>query len=271
MPNDVLLALLWTLAALVFVWGCVPLLLHVLGLTRLTQHIEASPTDLGPSDDEADYDDVYHQLAALGFKPLGAYWDRLWFFYFHWVKSFRTRVFFRQDSHCYACVYRLAAGERIRMAFVTCFTDESLVWTGNSLELHQFPEEDWVRWGHVTDNLADLYELHEEMVGKFRTASRSVDARDELASLLGCVARVNERYIHQDRRVPARLLKVAVLTHGICPIIGAFLMGIGHTAVPIGVLFGGGAWQGFRLLWPRVVGAKRAVEIGHAAAYTQPR
>jgi hypothetical protein len=271
MPFDLVLVVLWILAVIVLAWGCVPPLFHLLGLTRLTQSVESAATDLGPSDDEPDYDDVYHQLAALGFAPLGAYWDRLWFFYFHWVKSFRTRVFFRRDTHSFACVYRLAPGEQVRVAFVTCFTDQSLVWSGNSLESHQFPEEDWVRWGHVTENLAELCEMHEEMVGKFRTAARSIDTSGELAGLLACVARINARYIRQDRRGPARLFKVAAITHTICPMIGAFLMGVGSSAVPIGVLSGGFAWAAFRLLWPRVVGVKRAVEIGQSGAYTHSK
>jgi hypothetical protein len=136
---------LWLLALSVLVWACVPPLLHTLGLCRYTQRIESDPADLGANDDEPDYDDVYHQLHALGFRPLAAYWDRFWFFYFHWVKSFRTRVFLHPELHCFACIYRLAKGERVRIAFVTCFTDEALVWSGNSLEAHQFPEEDWVR------------------------------------------------------------------------------------------------------------------------------
>jgi hypothetical protein len=256
---------LWLIAFIVLIWACVPSLMHVLGLSQHTQRSETAPKDLTPNDAEPDYDDAYQQLTALGFRPLGAFRERLWFFYFHWSKSFRTRVFIHPERHCYACAYRLAR-ERVRVSFATCFSDDSLIWSSDSLEAYQLGDDDWIRWGFVTDDLAQLWALHQEVVDKYRRPCREVDARDDLSTLLNLIGKVNGRYVRQDRGRAGRMLKTSVLSLGICPIVAAFIHGLGHWMVPCGVLAGGLGWAGFHFLWPRVVGMKRKVELAQGQA-----
>lgn len=262
--DNPILGALWLIAVIVFLWACVPSLLHVMGLSRHSQYSETAPRDLGANDDEPDYDDAYHQLTALGFRPLGAYRERLWFFYFHWSKSFRTRVFIHPESHCYACVYRLAR-EQVRVSFATCFSDESLIWSSDSLEAYQLGDDDWIRWGFVTDDLAQLWGMHQEVVAKYQRPRREVDARNDLDILLTLIAKVNERYVRGDRGRAGRMLKVAVLSLVVCPIIAAFMNGAGHWLVPCGVLAGGLGWAAFLFVWPRALSIKRRLEVARGA------
>jgi hypothetical protein len=255
------LPMLWLLAGIVIVWALTPLLLHVLGLSRYVQTIETRPADLAVSEDESDYDDVFQQLRALGFEPLGAYRESHWFFFFHWVKSFRTRVLVCHAHRCFACVYRLARGEQVRVAFVTCLGDSGLVWSSNSLETHHAEEEDFVRWGYVTDDLAQLFPLHQQLVEKLRSPTREPEIGAGLSLLLGAVARINQRHPRQDRRLALHFLKVCLFALGTCPLVAVLVLGHDHWTVPFGVLFGAIGWVAFLVVWPRVLRRKRAREV----------
>jgi hypothetical protein len=231
----VLLAVLWAVAGLLIVSVILPPLLHLAGLTRYRIEIEDRPVDLEPAGDDPFYDDLVRQLAELGFRPLGAFEERVNFFALHYLWVCRQRVFASKEHQAFAVLYRFIAGEPIRMAYASCFADEALLWTGNHSEEAKELSADHVRWGKLTNNMAELLERHRQAVAKFATG-RQYAVPDDVCVLAGCVEKHSRRSIARDKQLPLLFLGLPFMLGGIFPFIMTMSFGLASTAVPIAVI-----------------------------------
>lgn len=230
--NPLWLILAWSGAAVLLLSVFLPPLLHLLGLSSYRSVIEEQPTDLEPDDADQLYADLVGQLRALGFRPLGAFTERVHFFALHWLWTCRQRVFHAPAQGAYAVFYRFTPDEPVRMAFATCCTDEALLWTGNHSESIQQLHADHVRWGKATSDMAELLGLHHEAAAKF-AEGRTVSSHDDLAFLAAVVGRHSQRVIHGDKSLPVIFLGLPLLLGGLLPLAMGWQFGWTSVAVPI--------------------------------------
>jgi hypothetical protein len=259
---------LWGAAGLAAFLVCLPPLLQFLGLSRLVNRFDESPGTVEPTDDDPAYADIYRQLLALGLRPLGSCWEQYWFFNGHWTKAFHHRVFGSRDRKCFACVYRLVSGEPVRVALATCFTDEALVWTANHFAEFRQLEEDHVRWGINTSDLAELLDSHRQVVEDFVAHGHPVGDHDSLPLLAATLYTHNRRYIRGERHSGLTHLKYAFFWLGIGPLVARTFFGLGNWVLPVAVIAGAAAkallehaihWE-IRRLRAREVADARAAE-----------
>jgi hypothetical protein len=244
--NDEILALLWLGAGAVALWMLLPAVFNALGLTWRQSRIEYDPPGLEPSGDDAEYEALFDQLRRLGFESVGRRSQNIWFFLYHWRKSFCSRVFALRRGHCIALTYKLRAWDNWRLCFVTAFSDGAILETANQMEDFRIDEPDYMRWGLATPDRALLLERHREACRDFATAGGRKVAdlpADEVNDLL----RVHEVRHHLQSH---RWTGFAVMFPALCCLgIGLALMrALGGTSpyfLPAGII----AWG---LLWPVV-------------------
>jgi hypothetical protein len=194
-----LVVLLWFAAGLVVLVTVLPLLLTVAGLTRCRTGIQKDPAVLEPGDDPV-YAELYRRLTELGLEPLGTCLNHYRFFAYPWRWSVLHAVFGSREQGCFACVYRLHPNEPLRVSFTTCFTDGAMAWTANNLPEVQIVEEDYVRCGVETTDLAWQLDEHRKVVASLTARGRTPDAHDSLPVLAQTLQRQGARYVRRDRR-----------------------------------------------------------------------
>src|SRR5262249_52500462 len=139
--------LLWGLAGVVALVVCLPMLLGILGLTRVRNRVDMGGIFELHGGDENDYASFVDQLRALGFRPLGVKHQTARFLGHHWSKSFHTHVFGLSESNCYASVYELMPGDGFRVCLSTIFTDGGMVQTGSTMQSMTIQEGSYFRSG----------------------------------------------------------------------------------------------------------------------------
>jgi hypothetical protein len=225
-------------ACLIAVGVCLPCLFQLLGLTMFVNWFEDNPNQCEPGGDDPVYADVCRQLRDLGFEPLGSCWERYWFITRHWTKTFHHRVFGSRARGCFVCVYRLFRGDPVRVAFTTCFTDQALIWTGNHMEEFRRLEDDYVRWGIDTGNLAELLAAHRQVVEEFVAAGRQIDAHDSFPVLTATLAVHNWRYVRSARQEGLAYLQYEAFWLGLGPLLVFLCYGVSGWWIPASVILG---------------------------------
>jgi hypothetical protein len=161
---------LWIGAGAVVLWRVLPAVLNSLGLTLRQGVIDHDTEALEPSEDDVEYHDLFTQLSANGFEPVGRRRTTCWFFLHHWRKVFRSRVFAARQGDCIALVFRLRDWDRWRLCFVTAFSDGAIVETANQMESFRIEEPDHRRWGLATPDRGMLLQRHREVCRDFAAA-----------------------------------------------------------------------------------------------------
>lgn len=149
-------------AAFALFWLCLPNLLHLLGLA-FHNGIAGGPSDVEPDGTDASHADLHRQLEALGFIPLGLYWEGMRF-----GKHFDELVYASEQEGCFASMFGLAHADH-HVAFLTTFTDGAAVITKNIDGL--VISTDGLRATYVPTNvLAEILAEHRRIVREFRAA-----------------------------------------------------------------------------------------------------
>src|SRR5262249_42093384 len=109
-------------AAVGVFWLCLPDLLALLGLA-FHNGVAGGPSDVEPDGTDPSHEDFHRQLQALGFTPLGRYWEGMRF-----GKTFQELAYASEQEGCFATVFGLAHADH-HVAFLTTFTDGAAVIT----------------------------------------------------------------------------------------------------------------------------------------------
>lgn len=240
MPDDPpILALLWLLAGILLFSMCVPPLFHLLGLSRYQIEVLHSANESEPGDEIPYTAKLVRQLQELEMKPIGELTETVNFFVIHWSWSCRQRIFGAKERQAFAVLYRLVEGEPIRLAFVTCFEDGAMVWTGNHSEDIQMLSPDHVRWGRATDDLTELLRLHHEAAERLGGGERRPVAHDNLAELARTLEPHSRRHLTMNKQVPLTFLVLSLAVGGVVPYFVGRSLGFDSPWVPLAVILEG--------------------------------
>jgi hypothetical protein len=205
-----LTVILQAAAAVAVLWICLPDLLDLLGLA-FRNGIDGGPSDVEPDGTDPSHEDFHRQLLALGFVPLGRYWEGMRF-----GKTFQEFAYASEREGCFASMFGLAHKDH-HVAFLTTFADGAAVITKNIDGLVLATDD--LRAVFVPTNvLADILAEHRRHVGEFR-AGGHVPACD--CTLEGFRAAESAYYHNRSQRarrvkavagnIVVRLVVVAVL------------------------------------------------------------
>ena len=243
---------LWGAAVLVAPGVCLPMLLALLGFTRVQIFPIAGP-EAAESAGEGDprYLDLVDRLRELGFEPQAVRVERGWFYLWYWARtSLPQPLFARPGRDCFATLYRLYRGDPWRLIFATIMTDDTLVTTANQIERLRIDRPGYWRRAHITGDPAELLRVHEETVAGFRVRGWTV-AAPEVEEYCEVAARRTEEFLRESGKAKAfQCLQTALMLMLVGPLIAAFWLGYDHPAVPA-VLIGCGL--AYELLMPTTI------------------
>src|SRR5260370_26539962 len=229
---------LWGAALGAALFVCMPMLLGLLGLTRVGKTFEDGAEYPVPPEGEAEYGMLVGQLRALGFEPMGVKRTVVHFFCHHWTKHFTTLVFGSRRQRCFAAVYQLAPGDPMRVSLVTVFADGFMVATGNSLKSLRIEEPDYVRRGLPTSDMDELMRGHLAVVSGLGLRARGEPSLDPH---FYCErdAYHEQRYLKmQSGQLSRQPLQMALTFMSILAFPAAMQMGIEHWLTPVAILTG---------------------------------
>jgi hypothetical protein len=204
---------------LVVLWLCLPSLAQAIRPRHHPCGVLGGPEDLDPAVNDGVPEAVYKELVALGFSPLGIYWER------GFGLTFREYAFASTDYQCFAMVYRLFVGEQPRVAFLTVFTSGAAAYTPNYLGGIVADEPDYRAGGVAAGTLAEVLDEHRRRVEKFTGEGHVPMVGDRLDDVLEA-----QRALYANRAVARRVRY------------GSFLLGAGTLAV-LGGIFGKVAFE----------------------------
>jgi hypothetical protein len=229
---------LWAVACAGVFIVCLPMLLGLIGMTRVHKRLEDGAEYPVPPEGEAEYAVLVSQLRALGFEPLGVKRTVVWFFCHHWAKPFTTHVFGSRRHKCFAAVYQLAAGDPMRVSLVTVFADGSMLTTGNSLKSLVIDEPDYLRQGVPTTDMDELLRRHLAAAASRQPAHWAEPSLDPHVY-------AERDAVHEQRYVTAHApdlagppLKLALTFVALLAAPAAMYLGIEHWLIPVAVLAG---------------------------------
>jgi hypothetical protein len=253
---DLTLVLLACLAVLLAVWICLPHALMAWGCPgRLWT--SGTPADLAPDGTDPAYADLYRQLAALGFEPLGFHHEAIPF-----GPRFCSAVFGSQRHACCAKLSRLTPYDDHRLRFLSVFEGNGVVLTKNDEDVRQ-QHEDYLRQGIFTRSAEETLNFHLAAVERYRAAGWQETPGGSLEDLLEA-----EKRFYQNHEVRTRMrsdfgeiLKTQLGLLGTFAGIGAVLGGAGGAAPWGGLALGAIGWKilidrGFSKLAHRHGGAR---------------
>jgi hypothetical protein len=222
------------LAGLGLAWVCLPMVLGLLGLSRVRVVGEQGPSLAEPGDDDPAYAALAAELTALGFRPRGLKTETAWCVGPSLKKSWVSRVFATPQDDCFATVFRLVPDEPYRLCFSTVFTDGALVQSANQLGVLKIEFEDYLRWGDATIGRAELLRMHREVCAQFAAAGGRTVARASLAAFVEANQRLSAKVMSRK----FSYLPMLCLGHALgllmpLPIIVGLLFGFDHWAAPL--------------------------------------
>jgi hypothetical protein len=144
---------------------CLPELLTLLGLA-FKNGVAGGPSDVEPDGTDACHLDFHRQLEALGFAPLGQYWEGMRF-----GKTFHELACGSAKDECFGMIFGLAHVDH-HVAFVTTFTDGAAVVTKNIDGVQADTADLWASYV-PTNCLADILAEHRRHVRAFKAAGHT--------------------------------------------------------------------------------------------------
>ncbi len=183
---DVVVTILWGVAILVVAWTWIPALIAALGGTKYLSNGVNDPDHLEPTAKEPDYAYWVYQLQELGYEPLGQGWIRVDFAGHEWSLYTVLRVFYHKQNQCYAILQRVPAPFYFwpGASFITCFSDGRMLFTDNNEAVSPFPDDEFIRQGVVSLDLADVQELHLATMEALRGKGLRPDTEANIETLL---------------------------------------------------------------------------------------
>jgi hypothetical protein len=242
MDEPTLSVVLWGAAILFLGWTWVPALISGLGGTKYANGGSDDATALEPGPAEPDYAFWHQQLTALGYEPLGPAWMRITFHGPSWQYETRVRTFHSKVKQTFAFVQKQPRPMDVwwLTMFATCWQDSDLLLTSNAVD--EAPAEgEYVVQGMESTNLAAVEELHLGQMARLEAAGKRPDRDGGLATLL----KATEQHAGRTaRHLGAKLGQQYLATHGAIHLFlsvpAAYILGIGHWAVPMVNLVLGG-------------------------------
>jgi hypothetical protein len=259
-PMEPYTMILWGVAALAMVLVCLPMVLAILGFTRVRIEPTGGPETAAPAGDDGQYADLFERLRALGFEPLGTRVEIAWFYLWYWKRtSLPGCILATPQRDCLVSLYRLYRGDPWRVCFATILTDGTLVSTANQMERLRIDRPGYYRRGYVTDDLAELLRLHWDAVEGYRTAGYTVDAPDMVGYCQTSSERTEEYLRDNGSGQAFKCLQTALVVLAFFPLMTAMFLGVQHWVVPFSIVVSAVA---FTLLMPMTIrsGARRIRE-----------
>lgn len=132
--DDAVIAGLWLVAAAAFVWLWVPRLAGACGWSVYANGGTEDPAGAEPDGTNPPYADLFDDLAALGYQPLGVGFMRVRFYLGYWAYRTRVRAFRSAAAGTFAFVQDGPIYPRFHeVYFATVFRDGRLVLTAGGL------------------------------------------------------------------------------------------------------------------------------------------
>jgi hypothetical protein len=141
-PQDTLTLTLAALSTLILIRLFLPDILSVFGLITLKNGFTGGPEDANrywPSKLDAD---LYQEMLALGFQPVGTFWEQLPF-----TRRFEEFVFARPGEKCFGLLYPHDQIMPRRGSFLTVFETGGVVFTKNYCGGVEVQEGDFLATG----------------------------------------------------------------------------------------------------------------------------
>ena len=231
---------LWGVAALTVACVLLPMVLAILGFTRVQILPTGGPDDAVPTGDDPGYADLFDRLREMGFRPAGRRVEKGWFYLWYWCRtSLPGYLLVSPRGDCYASLYRLYRGDPWRLCFSTVLTDGTLVSTANQMERLRIDRPGYYRRGYVTQDLAELLRLHEDAVADFAARGGTV-ATPDLKEYCDVAAQRTEEYLREKGKGQSfKCFYTALLLLGFCAAASGAWLGFDHWAVPAAVIGGG--------------------------------
>jgi hypothetical protein len=145
-PLGTITLVLAFLSSLILLRLLLPNVLAVLGLAPLRHGYTGGPEDASCYWPARLDDDLYQEMCALGFEPLGTYWERLPF-----TRRFEEFVFSRLGENCFGLLYPNDQIMPRRGSFITVFETGGVVFTKNYCGGVEVEEGDFLATGARTD------------------------------------------------------------------------------------------------------------------------
>jgi hypothetical protein len=234
--DQAIVYILWGVAILVLAWTWVPAFISSMGGTRYLVGFSNDVTGLEPSPREPDYSYWAQQLLDLGYEPVGTGWIRVNFAGPTWAIWSPVRVFRKPSVGTFAYVSRAPAPYYFwpGAVFATCLADGRLLTSDNNRAADLDVEDEHIKQGMVTLDLAALEAQHQEALDALKRSGFRPEGDLNIETLM----RALERHEGPEaRRAHARAGTNYLFAHGlihICVSIPtAYLLGIMHWSVPL--------------------------------------
>jgi hypothetical protein len=122
--------LLWLVGAVALAFFLLPFAAGACVGTVVRFRATFDPAAAQPDGSDAEYEEKYHELLALGFRPCGYVTESTWFTAHHLHRTTRVRKLVSEDGKTYASLYRLGEGGlMLRVAFASLTENGCLVQT----------------------------------------------------------------------------------------------------------------------------------------------
>jgi hypothetical protein len=145
-PQDTLTLALAILSTLILIRLLLPDIFVVLGLSTLENGLAGGPEDANSYWPSRVDHDLYQEMLALGFQPVGTYWEQL-----PYTRRFEEFVFARPGEKCFGILYPNSQIMPRRGSFLTVFETGSVVFTKNYRGGVELQENDFLATGGRTD------------------------------------------------------------------------------------------------------------------------
>jgi hypothetical protein len=187
------------------VWICLPHVILALGW-KPRWRIGGGPEDLAPEESDPVYADLYRQLTALEFEPLGFYYESIPF-----GPRFQVAMFGSRRLDCYASLSRLTRYDEVRLRFLSVFHGGGVILTKND-ETVEEQRGDYLRQGVYTSSAEETLRLHLAAVERYRVVGHQECPGGTLGNrlLAADVFYGNAQVVSQMRRNFAEVAKTQI-------------------------------------------------------------
>jgi hypothetical protein len=150
-PQDTLTLALAVVSTLILIRLLLPNILAVLGLSQLQNGFAGGLEDASGYWPSRIDDDLYKEMLALGFQPVGTYWEQMPF-----TRRFEEFVFTRPGEKCFGILYPNDQIMPRRGSFITVFETGGVAFTKNYCGGIEAQDGDFLATGATTEPVRDL-------------------------------------------------------------------------------------------------------------------
>jgi hypothetical protein len=151
MPQDTITLALAILSIVILIRLLLSDVFAVLGLDTLKNGFSGGPEDANSYWPTKLDDDLYQDMLALGFQPVGTYWEHVPF-----MRRFEEFVFTRPKENCFGILYPNDQIMPRRASFFTVFHSGGVVFTKNYSGGVEIQERDFLATGPLNDPVSHL-------------------------------------------------------------------------------------------------------------------